>query len=91
MEDAKKVSDLIMENKYQVVGFKPINTKYGESFILKMFDCRNGTEFEMFSTKSLTRYIEENRDNIPKGGFEIKKTKNGLSIEGSLKSSFTMF
>ena len=72
------------------MGRKPINTKYGETYILKIRDKNNSVEFEMFSTPFIKKYIDENKENIPKGiEFEITKTEWGIEIDG--KTSFVMF
>ena len=52
--DAKrlKLADLEIDHSYYVVGYKPIKTKYGNTYILTCIQADNDqTEFEMFATK----------------------------------------
>lgn len=98
MEVTKKVSDLVVDNKYQVLGIKPIDTKFGKSYILNIKDKQNSEKFEMFSTWAIKKYIDENKNNIPKGiGFEIVKRESHIEIDGlvqpscHIQTSFIMF
>ena len=88
----KKVTDLIVNNKYQVIGFKSINTKFGPTYILKIKDKQTNEQFDMFSNPFIKKYVDEMKDQIPKGvGFEITKKDYGIEIDGYEKVTFTMF
>jgi len=67
MEQARKLQDLEINQKYTAIGRKEINTKFGKSYILKVRDA-NDNEFQLFSTKSITTYIDEE---LPKNPFEF--------------------
>jgi len=55
----RKLADLKIDHSYYVLGYKPINTKFGDTYIIK---CRLITydltdDFEMFATKLIASYI----------------------------------
>lgn len=57
----RKLADLEIGCKYYVVGYRSINTQYGDSYIVT---CKSAdeydddeTEFEMFASKVMTTYI----------------------------------
>ena len=55
----RKLVDLKIDHSYYVVGYKPINTKFGDTYIIK---CRlvnddQVDEFEMFASKLIASYI----------------------------------
>ena len=59
-----KLADLQIDHDYYVIGNKPINTKYGATYIVK---CRLATnvddpanDFEMFATNLIKSYIATN-------------------------------
>ena len=58
--DAKrlKLADLEIDHSYYVVGYKPIKTKYGNTYILQCTHADiDEPEFEMFATKLIASYI----------------------------------
>ena len=59
--DAKrlKLADLDINQSYYVVGYKPIKTKYGNTYILQCTPVGEDDqpEFEMFATKLIASYI----------------------------------
>ena len=58
--DAKrlKLADLDINQSYYVVGYKPIKTKYGNTYILQCTHADiDQPEFEMFATKLIASYI----------------------------------
>ena len=56
-----KLADLQINHSYWVVGYKPINTKYGDSYIIQCLHPGDDEqlEFEMFATKLITSYISK--------------------------------
>ena len=59
--DAKrlKLTELEINQSYYVVGYKPIKTKYGNTYILQCIPVGEDDqiEFEMFATKLIASYI----------------------------------
>ena len=58
--DAKhlKLADLEINQSYYVVGYKPIKTKYGNTYILQCTHADiDQPEFEMYATKLIASYI----------------------------------
>ena len=54
-----KLADLEINQSYYVVGYKPIKTKYGNTYILQCTPVGEDDqlEFEMFATKLIASYI----------------------------------
>ena len=51
----RKLADLEIDQSYHVLGYRPINTKFGDTYIIK---CRLAVDdFEMFATKLIASYI----------------------------------
>ena len=66
---ARKFQSLTVDNKYKVIGKYDINTKFGQSYILLVKDYQTDESFELFSTKSITSYIDTRKISV--GGFEF--------------------
>ena len=53
-----KLGDLEIDHSYYVVGYRPINTKYGDTYIITCTHVGNDEpEFEMYATKLISSYI----------------------------------
>ena len=54
-----KLADLQTDHSYSVVGYRPVNTKYGDTYIIKCteYGYEDKSEFEMFATKLIASYI----------------------------------
>ena len=54
-----KLTDLQIDHSYYVVGYRPINTKFGDTYIIKCthLGYEEQIEFEMFATKLISSYI----------------------------------
>lgn len=77
MEHTKKLQDLEMNIKYEAISRKEINTKYGKSYILQVVD-ENKNEFELYSTKYITEYIDNEK---PKTPFTFTVNEKYVKIE----------
>ena len=66
---ARKFQSLTVDNKYKVIGKYDINTNFGKSYILLVKDYQTNESFELFSTKSITSYIDTRKISV--GGFEF--------------------
>src|SRR2546426_568149 len=55
----RKLADLQIDESYFVLGYKPINSKYGDTYILlcRLYSIEIHPEFEMFATKLIVSYI----------------------------------
>ena len=87
MELIHKFKDLEASHTYCVLGYDgPIKSKYGNTYVLKIKDVKYDSEFQIWSTASLTKYISDNR---PTEKFTfIVKEKNDIKypmIEGVTK------
>ena len=75
--DAKllKLDDLEIDQSYFVVAYRPINSKYGDTYIIKctLTGFEEQQEFEMFATKLIASYISTYS---PKEKFIFKVRKN---------------
>ena len=56
----RKLADLQIDHSYYVLGYRPINTKFGNTYILICREVDNEFEFEMFANKLITSYISTN-------------------------------
>ena len=56
-----KLADLEIDKSYYVVGYKSIETKYGNTYILQCTPVGEDdqVEFEMFATKLIVSYISK--------------------------------
>ena len=70
MDRTTKIQELEVNSKYIVMSRKEINTKFGKTYILLVVD-ESKNEFELFATKCLTDYIDNEK---PKGPFEFTVT-----------------
>ena len=68
-----KLADLQIDHSYYVVGYKPINTKFGDTYIITCLETGVDEEFEMFATKLITSYINEYS---PKDRFSFTVRRN---------------
>jgi hypothetical protein len=68
-----KLADLTIDHTYYVLGYKPINTKFGDTYIIRCTHLLNDDEFEMFATKLIASYISEYS---PKDKFSFTVRKN---------------
>lgn len=79
----RKLTDLTINQSYIAVGYKPVKTKYGDSFILSCLDELTNEEFQIFATKPVICYL---KDEKPKNKFNFtvrKSTKyRYIEIEG---------
>ena len=50
-EKTRKIKELNLDQRYYVTGYKPLNTKYGSTYILSIDD------FEMWATKAIAKFI----------------------------------
>ena len=74
--DAKrlKLAELEINQSYYVVGYNPINTKYGDTYILQCIQADiDQPEFKMFATKLIASYISTYS---PAGKFLFTVRKN---------------
>ena len=70
MDRTTKIQELEVNSKYIVMSRKEINTKFGKTYILLVVH-ESKNEFELFATKYLTDYIDNEK---PKGPFEFTVT-----------------
>jgi hypothetical protein len=70
---ASTFQSLNVNQKYKVIGYQLINTKYGQSYILLV---EGNPNFELFATKYINKFIAAG--NIPKGGFEFKVSEEEI-------------
>ena len=52
-EKTRKIKELILDQRYYVESYKPLNTKYGGTYILTIDD------FEMWATKAIAKFISK--------------------------------
>ena len=57
MNQLQKFKDLEVNHKYCVLGYDAKNSKFGDSYALKIKDVNCESEFEIWSTNSLAQYI----------------------------------
>src|SRR5271169_2657384 len=60
----RKIKELNLDQRYYVESYKPLNTKYGGTYILTIDD------FEMWATKAIAKFITRNLK--PKDKFSFK-------------------
>ena len=64
-EKTKKIKELNFDQRYYVESYKPLNTKYGGTYILTIDD------FKMWATKAIVKFIT--KQNLrPKDKFSFK-------------------
>ena len=97
-EKARKFQSLTVGDSYKVKGKRPITTKYGKSSILLVTDIKTNTDFDLFTTKLLTNYINSGKDLTGGFVFSVKfdETTNFKSAfisgyEPFCPSPFTLF
>ncbi len=71
----RKLADLEIDHDYYVLGYKPITTEFGDTYIVK---CRRATcgqtdDFKMYATKTIASYIATN---APQDKFIFRVRKN---------------
>ena len=59
----RKLADLDIDGIYGVLGYRPVKTKFGDTYIIR---CRrlgyeSTPEFEMFATKLIASYITQHK------------------------------
>lgn len=92
-----KLADLQIDQSYWVVGYKPINTKYGDTYIIQCVHLGSEKEvdFEMFATKLIASYISKySLDNslpIDKFLFTVRKNSKYTYAEISGYNPSTSF
>ena len=57
MNQLQKFQDLEVNHTYCVLGYEAKNSKFGDSYALKIKDVNSESEFEIWSTNSLAQYI----------------------------------
>jgi hypothetical protein len=93
-EETLKFQELEVDKTYTVKGIsKPINSKYGTSYKLKVSEGRSEEFVELWSTKSLAEYIKQMK-NHKKFTFLVKmnsKDQKYPFIDGfSYETEYTM-
>ena len=77
-----KLQDLKVDVKYTVVSYKPVNTKFGKSYILEIVEDGTNNRIKIWSSNKINEYIKtENKSEkfafrvrlIERGKFEGKK------------------
>jgi hypothetical protein len=55
----RKLADLEIDQSYHVLGYRPINTKFGDTYIItcRFYSYDIQPEFDMFATKLIASYI----------------------------------
>src|SRR5437870_4921417 len=55
----RKLADLQIDESYYVLGYKPINSKYGDTYILicRLYSNEIQLDFQMFATELIVSYI----------------------------------
>ena len=61
----RKIKELNLDQRYDVESYKPLNTKYGVTYILTIDD------FEMWATKAIAKFITKHNLR-PKDKFSFK-------------------
>lgn len=56
-----KFQELYINEIYHVQNFKPIESKFGKSYILKVIKSGDDKIIEVFSTKSINEYMKVNK------------------------------
>ena len=78
-----KFHSLELNNKYTVIGYQQIKSKFGDSYIFQVTD-ENGNEFELWSIKHINEYISSVNNSLKKFTFIVCQYKDKLIpvIEG---------
>ena len=71
----RKLADLEIDQSYHVLGYRPINTKFGDTYIItcRFYSNDIQPEFDMFATKVITSYIS---NYLPKEKFFFTVRRN---------------
>ena len=69
----RKLADLEIDESYYVLGYKPINTKFGDTYIIICSLSGYDNKFEMFASKLIASYISTNS---PKDKFLFTVRRN---------------
>ena len=83
----RKLTDLKIDHDYYVLGYKPVNTKFGDTYILKCGSVRYDVlgEFEMFATKLIASYISTHS---PSNQFVFRVRKNAKYIYAEISGYY---
>ena len=57
----RKLADLKIDHPYFVISYKPVNTSFGDKYIIRCKELGNEEIFEMFATHLITAYISDNQ------------------------------
>ena len=78
-----KFQDLEVDETYRVISFKPIESKFGKSYILTVTKTGEDEKFTVFSTKPINEYIEINKleKNPTKFDFTVGRYAGKLCVE----------
>jgi hypothetical protein len=76
----RKLTDLTINQSYTAMGYKPVKTKYGDSFILACLDETSNEEFQIFATKPIIYYLENEKPK-KKFNFTVKKCDKYRYVE----------
>jgi hypothetical protein len=84
-QQVMKFQTLQEDKTYTVVSIKPINGKYGKTYILSLKQSDDDSIFMVYSTKSIVTYINKNslETNPEKFDFTVRKITSG-KYEGQL-------
>ena len=76
-----KFQDLNEDETYTVVGFRPIESKFGKSYILSVM--KNGEKIELFSTKTINDYFKTKKleEHPTKFDFTVRRIMNGKFVD----------
>ena len=71
-----KFQDLKIDVKYTVVSYKPVNTKFGKSYILEIVEDGTNNRIKIWSSNKINEYIKtENKSE--KFGFMVRLIERG--------------
>ena len=88
-----KLADLKLDYSYLVLKYRPINTKYGNCYIIKCreYGCDDDeSDFQMFATKLIASYISQYSP-TNKFHFTVKKNSKYTYAEISGYNPSTAF
>ena len=57
----RKLADLKIDDSYIILSYKPVNTSYGATYIIRCRKLDNDENFEMYATNKIASYISKNR------------------------------
>lgn len=76
----RKLTDLTINQSYITLAYKPVKTKYGDSFILSCLDELSNEEFQIFATKPVIIYLKDEKPK-KKFNFTVRKSDKYRYIE----------